>query len=294
MMDVNFLIQNGVDIKKSLELFGDMETYNDTVGDFLVAVNDKVPKLKFYKEAKDMKNYAIYAHSMKSDARYFGFTKLSELALNHEMKGKEGEIYYVYDHFDEFLNEIARMEKVIKIYLGKEPMQDLPKVSEPEKVETLQVNEVPKEVAQVVSENTSTVNEPKGEVYDKQTILVVDDSNIIRNFVSRIFKETYNVGVAKDGQEAIDIIQSNKGNNQIKAILLDLNMPNVDGFAVLDYMKENGLFNEIPVSIISGDSSKETINRAFTYTIVDMLGKPFNESDVKRVVEKTIYFKELG
>lgn len=288
MMDVNFLIQNGVDIKKSLELFGDMDTYNDTVGDFLVAVNDKVPKLQLYKQTKDMKNYAIYAHSMKSDARYFGFTKLSELALNHEMKGKEGEIYYVYDHFDEFMQEIQRMEKVVKIYLGKEPMQPLPKVEEPvETVEPLQSTEAPQ-----VQPATPAVS--AGEVYDKQTILVVDDSNIIRNFVSRIFKDVYNVGIAKDGQEAIDIIESNKGNNQIKAILLDLNMPNVDGFAVLDYMKENKLFSEIPVSIISGDSSKDTINRAFTYTIVDMLGKPFNENDVKRVVEKTIYFKELG
>ena len=71
-------------------------------------------------------------------------------------------------------------------------------------------------------------------------------------------------------------------------------MPNVDGFAVLEYMKENNLFTKIPVSIISGDSSKETIDRAFTYQIVDMLGKPFNESDVKRVVEKTILYKQMN
>ena len=71
-------------------------------------------------------------------------------------------------------------------------------------------------------------------------------------------------------------------------------MPNVDGFAVLDYMKNNNLFYKVPVSIISGDSTKVTIDRAFTYQIVDMLGKPFTESDVKRVVERTIYFKEMN
>ena len=49
----------------------------------------------------------------------------------------------------------------------------------------------------------------------------------------------------------------------------------------------------MPVSIISGDSSKETIERAFTYGIVDMLGKPFNNNDVKRVIEKTMFFKEM-
>ena len=59
-------------------------------------------------------------------------------------------------------------------------------------------------------------------------------------------------------------------------------------------MKENNLFTKYPTSIISGDSSKETIYRAFTYGIGDMLGKPFNADDVKRVVEKNIYYKEMN
>ena len=67
-------------------------------------------------------------------------------------------------------------------------------------------------------------------------------------------------------------------------------MPKVDGFAVLDYMKENHLFRKMPVSIISGDSSKETIDKAFQYPIVDMLGKPFNEQNIKSVVEKTLIY----
>jgi DNA-binding NtrC family response regulator len=65
-------------------------------------------------------------------------------------------------------------------------------------------------------------------------------------------------------------------------------MPRKDGFAVLDYMKENNLLSKMPVTIISGDSSSESINKAFTYNIVDMLNKPFNESKVKDAVEKTI------
>ena len=73
-------------------------------------------------------------------------------------------------------------------------------------------------------------------------------------------------------------------------ILLDLNMPKVDGFAVLEFMRNNNLFSKMPVSIISGDSSKETIDRAFTYDIVDMLGKPFNAANIKSVVEKTMIY----
>ena len=113
------------------------------------------------------------------------------------------------------------------------------------------------------------------DILDKQTILVVDDSNIVRNFVKRIFSEKYNVGVAKDGEEAIKIIKANMDNNFIEAILLDLNMPKVDGFTVLEFMRQNELLDKMPVSIISGDSSKETIDKAYTYEIVDMLEKPF-------------------
>ncbi len=278
-MDINFLTNNGVDVKKSLELFGDIDTYNDTLGDFLLGVQDKAPKLNFYKENKDMNNYSIYVHSLKSDARTFGFTKLFEIAYEHELKSKAGDIYYIYDHYDELIKEIDRMTHVVKQYLGKEPIPNI-------EFENKQI---------LISEdNKQSITSTPGEIYTNKTILVVDDSNIIRNFTSRIFKESYGVGVAKDGKEAIDIIASNKDNNQIVAILLDLNMPNVDGFAVLDYMKENNLFRKIPVSIISGDSSKETIDRAFTYQIVDMLGKPFNETDIKRVVEKTIYFKDMN
>ena len=121
--------------------------------------------------------------------------------------------------------------------------------------------------------------------------MVVDDSNIIRNFVKRIFSEEYNVGTAKDGEEAIEIIKANKDNDFIEAILLDLNMPKVDGFAVLEFMRQNGLLEKMPVSIISGDSSKETIDRAFTYQIVDMLEKPFNEQNIKMVIEKTMVYR---
>lgn len=271
MYDVNFLIENGVDINKSLELFGDMETYNENVGEFLVSAKEKLSKLEVYKNEKDMSNYAIYVHSLKSDAKYFGFTKLAELAYDQELKSKAGDILYIYEHYQELIDEVTSAINIVKQYTDPtyRPQQSTPQTASP----------------QILASS---------EIYTSKTILVVDDSNIVRNFVKRIFSETYNVGIAENGEEAISIINANKDNENIVAILLDLNMPKVDGFAVLDYMTENGLLLKIPVSIISGDSSKETIDKAFTYQIVDMLGKPFNETDVKRVVERTLYFKELN
>ena len=266
MRSIKYLKKNGVDVDKSLELFGDIKTYNDTVGDFLVSTNSKLTKLSAYKNNKDMNNYAIYVHSLKSDAKYFGLTKLADLAYEHEQKSKAGDSFYISEHFDDLLSEVTASVNIIKEYLNGEDTDDEPILME-------------------VDETT----------YLKDTILVVDDSNIVRNFTKKIFEDKYNVGTAKNGQEAIDIIEKNKRNGFIVSILLDLNMPKVDGFEVLEYMSKNDLFDSIPVSIISGDSSnKETIEKAYKYPIIDMLEKPFSENTIKNVVEKTLMHRELN
>ena len=264
MKDIKFLEQNGVDIQKSLELFGDVNTYNETIGEFLVGIHTKINQLIEYMKNQDLTNYAITVHSMKSDARYFGFTALGEMAYEHELKSKAGDFSFITSHINDLINETNRTIKLLQDYMngGEE---------------------------EVKSEEASS----SSDVFTSRTILVVDDSNIIRNFVKRIFSDKYNVAACSDGEEAIRVIQANMNNDYIDTILLDLNMPKVDGFAVLDFMKENNLLKKMPVSIISGDSSKETIDRAFTYEIVDMLGKPFNEQNVKSVVEKTLIYSGI-
>ncbi len=255
MKDVNLLINNGVDVNASLELFGDIDTYNETLEDFLNTVDEKIGNMTKYKEESDMKNYAILVHSLKSDARYLGFTKLAELSYNHEMQSKANNDIYVYDNYDELINETNRIIDLVREYLGKEKL---------------------------IRENG--VNEKH---LDKK-ILVVDDSDIIRNLLKKMFNDEYEIITADDGQEALDIISKN---NDLFGVLLDLNMPNVNGFAVLDYFKQNSLFSKIPVAIITGDDSKETIEKAFTYTIVDVLSKPFNEMNVRRVITSMENFK---
>ena len=255
MKDVNLLINNGVDVNASLELFGDIDTYNETLEDFLTTVDEKIGNMTKYKEESDMKNYAILVHSLKSDARYLGFTKLAELSYNHEMQSKANNDIYVYDNYDELINETNRIIDLVREYLGKEKLT-----------------------------RENDVNEKH---LDKK-ILVVDDSDIIRNLLKKMFNDEYEIITADDGQEALDIISKN---NDLFGVLLDLNMPNVNGFAVLDYFKQNSLFSKIPVAIITGDDSKETIEKAFTYTIVDVLSKPFNEMNVRRVITSMENFK---
>ncbi len=263
MNDVNWLISNGVDVEKALQLFGNIDMYNNTLHDFLNEVFNHLEKIKKYKEISDMANYAFEIQSLKNDANYFGFTTLADLAAQHENESKKNNMFYVIDHFDEIIKETNRIIRIIQEYLGEEV--------------TVHVN--------LQKNNSNSV------ILDAKTILVVDDSNITRKFVQKIFSNQFNVLVATDGDEAIDIIANNL-NHKIVAVLLDLNMPGTNGYDVLNYFKTNNLFSEIPVSIITSDYSKETRDKVFSYGIIDILIKPFNERDVKMVLDKTIYFND--
>ena len=123
-------------------------------------------------------------------------------------------------------------------------------------------------------------------------ILVADDSRMIANIVDRAFRDNYEIISALNGKEAIDIINNNI-DDSIYCLLLDLNMPEVDGFEVLEYFKTNNLFKRIPVCIITGDVSKDRIDKAFTYDIVDVLPKPFTFDNVRNVVDKVLSTKHL-
>jgi HPt (histidine-containing phosphotransfer) domain-containing protein len=119
MNNIEFLKENGIDVDHGLELLGDIEMYNETVEDFLTEQDTRIPKLKEYKEAKDTENYAILAHSMKSDSKYLGFMKLIDLAYQHELKGKENDIDFINEHFDELIEEANRIDTICKQYLGR-------------------------------------------------------------------------------------------------------------------------------------------------------------------------------
>ena len=118
----------------------------------------------------------------------------------------------------------------------------------------------------------------------EKAIIVADDSMIVRNIIEKAISDEYVVLKATNGREAINYIIDKT--YDIQGVLLDLNMPDSDGFVVLNYIKNNNLFKRYPVSIISGDDSKETIEKAFTYDIVDMLNKPFSGENIKSIVRK--------
>lgn len=114
---------------------------------------------------------------------------------------------------------------------------------------------------------------------DKQQILIVDDEEVNRAVLAEMFREEYTILEAEDGQKAIDQIQNN---SDIVLILLDIVMPVMDGFKVLDYMKEKELIEKIPVILITGESVSNSEGKAYAYGVADVMHKPFYPRIVKR------------
>jgi CheY-like chemotaxis protein len=115
----DFLRNNGVDLDSAVELLGDMEVYDETLNDFLEENKTRIPKMAEYRKNEDMENYAILAHALKSDSKYLGFTKLAELALEHELAGKENDINKVNETYSTLINEVNRVIGFSQDYLRK-------------------------------------------------------------------------------------------------------------------------------------------------------------------------------
>ena len=114
--DRNYLESNGVDVNHALELLGDMDMYNMTINDFMSEVDDKWSRIISYRDSKDMANYAIDVHSLKSDCKYLGFMTLADISYQHELKSKENDVDFVLEHFAELEEEYHKVYEIAKNY----------------------------------------------------------------------------------------------------------------------------------------------------------------------------------
>ncbi|MCI9435098.1 MAG: response regulator [Bacilli bacterium] len=115
--DITYLKENNIDVDSSIELLGSIDDYNDTLEEFMANISSRKEKLEQFKNSNDMGNYAIEVHALKSDSKYLGFTKLAELALNHEMKSKENNIEYINSNYNGLISELDNILEIIKKYI---------------------------------------------------------------------------------------------------------------------------------------------------------------------------------
>lgn len=118
-LNKEYLEQNGINVDDSILLLGDLDTYNETVTGFAEEIPAKVSRLKNAFNNDDLNGYAIEAHSIKSDSKYLGFINLAETSFQHEIHAKEGDVNFIRENYEKYLEEIERITKILKNYLAK-------------------------------------------------------------------------------------------------------------------------------------------------------------------------------
>ena len=119
----------------------------------------------------------------------------------------------------------------------------------------------------------------------RQRVLIVDDAKLNRDILKEILGETYNYLEAETGNQAIQMIGENLG---IDLILLDINMPQMNGFEVLEIMKRSQCIAETPVIMISSEDDVDTMRKAYELGITDYITRPFDSVIVKKRVQNTL------
>ena len=186
-MNTNYLLESGVNLDEALKMLGDMETYDETIPNFKNALVKNINNMHYFLSNEDAESYAISAHSVKSDSKFFGFMHLASLALDHETKAKEKDIEYLKAHFNEITNEINKTINIVNTYLG----------------------------------GTSS-NKPK--------VLIADDSDVVIALAKKILDNDYDITAVQDGE---DVIKELELGHTYDAMLLDINMPIMNGLEVL-------------------------------------------------------------
>ena len=133
-------------------------------------------------------------------------------------------------------------------------------------------------------ENALTAQEEL--VEEKPQILLVDDSEMNRLILAEILQGDYRILEAKDGRECMDALQAEAGD--LALVLLDINMPVMDGFEVLKAMNANHTIEDTPVIMISSDDSDAAIRRSYELGASDYVNRPFDARIVYRRVTNTI------
>ena len=120
----------------------------------------------------------------------------------------------------------------------------------------------------------------------RDTILIFEDNSIERAMLVEMFKDNYSILEAENGKDGIELLNSHF--SSIAIVLLDYLMPVMDGFQVLERLKEKKLLSKIPFIMITGEDSSDLEKKGYEYGIVSYIKKPYQPDVVKQVVSNAI------
>ena len=232
----------------------DEELRQKLLTDFPVENRDRIANIKIAIEEGDLKSARLHAHTLKSNAGLIGEFRLQELAAAVEAKIEAGDVQDIRPH-------MALLENELKMALNK--------------LEFIRIksggNQQPVDLKEGFAIDVSSDDDSKKRVF------IADDekSNIIA--LTHILKDEYNVFITRDGRDVAEAVERHKPD----IILLDILMPDMDGYEVITALKGSEKTKDIPVIFISGLSSPEAIEKGLALGASDYITKPFDASMIK-------------
>lgn len=120
----------------------------------------------------------------------------------------------------------------------------------------------------------------------RKKILVIDDVELNRAILREAFCKKYDILEAENGLDGLRLI--NQNSSALSAILLDIIMPEMDGFSVLQELEDKELLRHVPVFLITTETTDYVVQRAYNYGVVDVISKPFNLPIIERRITNII------
>lgn len=248
-----------LDTSVGMSYFSDNEEfYCDMIRCYLE--NSSFEDIRKSYEEEDWESYRILVHALKSTSLSIGAVELSGQAKALEMAAKENRISDIRRDHDVMMERFHAILDQIRQALGDTRLE--------------------KEEIQSVQE-------------DKATILVVDDDAMNLRIAEKMLESQFHIECVKSGREALEFVERFIPN----LILLDLHMPGMDGFQVIEALRAQEGYREIPVIFLTADNDRDTEIKGFREGALDFITKPFIAdiaiSRVNRILELSRLQKDL-
>ncbi|MGN0495260.1 MAG: response regulator [Lachnospiraceae bacterium] len=206
--------------------------------------NNKVAELEDCFKEEDLENYRIQVHALKSTSMSIGAVTLSEAAKALEMAAKEERVGYIEEHHAEVVEAykslLGELELVLTDSKSENALEEMPE-------------------------------DAMDELDEKPCILVVDDSAINLRSAEHMLEDKFLVHSMTSGKLALEFLEKTLPD----LILLDLHMPEMDGFEVMERIQADDRYKDIPVVFLTADDDRDTEIKGFQMGALDFIKKPF-------------------
>lgn len=327
----------GLNVPEGIKNCGSEKLFMELLGDFYKLIEPKSTKIEKCLADGLIRDYTIEVHALKNTARMIGALELSELFYQMEQLGNAGEQKVLEERTPEVLELYRSYKKVLEPYgrvaqdgqqqvsaeairqtlmklhdamdsfdldEADRAMKELETYVFPADMQPM-LEQLSAYVADVAMEDVMKMTESMCEQLeteaasvsqnDKQgaCILLVDDDEISRKAVASMIKEEYQVLTAASGKEALELLKKEKPD----LILLDVYMPEMDGHRVIQALKENPDYADIPVIFLTSAEDENTEVQGFSEGATDFIRKPFRKDvalqRIQRILELSYLQKNL-